>query len=429
MRRFKETTKCVVTALAFCFLFMVSMLAEAATYKPGVTYVDPEVNSKNEYYSVLKKRMPTYSEDGIEVIYPKGASISVKSNKKALQAAIVSQTYESLWEENARVYVNAAPDPAKVQTTYYYLTKDGEKWKLTREGDRFYIKLDSNKVYLTPNRTERYVKKAYPVKVAELSEYKEENWQKDFEEKRDDGYYKYYDIYDDGDGKGYYYKNTKAKTLINNQVIETPDGQIDYEYSKASIQLSSTKSGTYTVSISVNGRVTKLKVYVTTYGGNKAVSVKLGKKDLSKYTRKASDKGSTITDLDDYKLSSSQKSDKLKVKADKGIKVTGLVVVSVDKDGKAVYKKVKNGGKISLSKALAEKNTKPNGYISRDSKKHTYVYVSYKDSYLGTYTTYSITKKHGVKQVKRTIKRASNSKKYVDYLGFGKGECLDLWSY
>ena len=70
MRRFKETTKCVVTALAFCFLFMVSMLAEAATYKPGVTYVDPEVNSKNEYYSVLKKRMPTYSEDGIEVINP-----------------------------------------------------------------------------------------------------------------------------------------------------------------------------------------------------------------------------------------------------------------------------------------------------------------------------------------------------------------------
>ena len=425
MKRFKETMRLVVTALAFCLLFTISIMAEAATYRPGVTYVDPEVNSKNEYYSVLQKRMYTYDEDYVDVIYPKGASLSVKSSKKTLQATVISQTFENSYNESARVYVNAAPDPSKVQTTFYYLTKDGRKWELTQEGDRFYRMLDGNKVYLTPNRTERYVYKGYAVKVAELSQ--QYVW--DYDEKRSDGYYKVYSLYDAGDGKGYYYENWSGRTLINNQVTYTPDGQMDYEYSKARIQLTSTKAGNYTVSISANGQTRKLKVCVTTYGGNRVVSAALGKAALTKSTRKASDKASTETYVSDYRVSSSLKSGKLKIKADKGIKITGLIVATVNKDGKAVYKKVKNGGKISLSQTVS-KSTSTNGYYSRSSRKHTYVYVSYKDKNLGTYTTYAVTNKHGVKQIKRTIKYASNSKKYVDYLNYGNyGYSMDIWSY
>lgn len=428
MKRFKETTRLVVTALAFCLIFAISMIAEAATYRPGVTYVDPEVNSKNEYYSVLQKRMYTYDEAYVDVIYPKGAALSVKSSKKALQAAVISQTFENYTHsEKTKVYVNVTPDPAKVQTTFYYLTKDGSKWELKQEGDRFYKMLDNNKVYLVPNRTERYVYKGYAVKVAELSQ--QGVW--DYDEKRSDGYYKVYDLYDAGDGKGYYYNNRYTwATPVNAQVVCTPDGQMDYEYSTARIQLTSTKAGNYTVSISANGQTRKLKVCVTTYGGNRVVSAVLGKTVLTKSTRKASDKASTETYVSDYRVSSSLKSGKLKIKADKGIKITGLIVATVNKDGKAVYKKVKNGGKISLSQAVS-KSTSPNGYYNCSSRKHTYVYISYKDKNLGTYTTYAVTNKHGVKQIKRTIKYASNSKKYVNYLSYGDnyGYSMDIWSY
>lgn len=410
MRTMKETTKCVVAAFAFCFLFAVSMLAEAATYKPGVTYVDPEVNSKGEYYSVLKKRMSTYSEGYVDVVYPKGATLSVTTSKKALQAEIIEQTFEDSYNSSARVYVNVTPDPAKVKTTYYYLTKDGRKWELTEEAGRYYRMFDGNKVYLTPNRTQKYVEDGYEVK-------------------NENGYTYKYDLYDAGDGKGYYYYNWDGSILVNNQVVQTPDGQLDYEYSTATIQLTSTKAGTYTVNVNVNGQATKLKVYVTTYGGDKAVSVALGKTSLSKTSRKASDNGSTVSTASDYRVKSTTTSGKLKIKADKGIKITGLVVATVNKDGKAVYKKVKNGKKITLSKALAYKYTSPDGSYSKDARKYTCVYVSYKDSYLGTYTTYSVTTKHGVKQIKRTIKYASDSKKYVDYLDYGEGCTFDIWTY
>lgn len=425
MKRFKETTRLVVTALAFCLLLTISMMAEAATYRPGTVYVDPEVNSKQEYYSVLQKRMYTYDEAYVDVIYPKGASLSVKSNKKALQATVISQTYENLYSDDARVYVNAAPDPSTVQTTYYYLTKNGSKWALTQEGDRFYRMLDNNKVYLVPNRTEKYVYKGYAVKVAELSQLV---WSYQYDEKRSDGYYRVYNLYDAGDGKGYYYESS-GRTLINNQVTYTPDGQVDYEYSKARIQLTSTKAGNYTVSISANGQTRKLKVSVTAYGGDRVVSATLGKTTLKKSARKASDKASTMSYVSDYRISSSLKSGKLKIKADKGIQITGLIVATVNKDGKAVYKKVKNGGKISLSQNLASKSTLVSGYYNRSSRKHTYIYVSYKDKNLGTYTTYAVTNKHGVKQIKRTIKYASDSKKYVDYLTYGNGYSMDIWSY
>lgn len=429
MKRFKAT-KCVVTALAFCLLFTISLITEAATYKPGVTYVDPAVNSKQEYYSVLKKRMSTYSESSVEIVYPKGATLSVTSNKKALKATITSQTFENSWNDWAKVYVNATPDPAKVQTTYYYLTKDGDKWTLTQEGDKYYKILNNNKVYLTPNRTERYVPDGYEVKVAELSEYTGNSYWYYYDEKRADGYYNVYDLYDDGDGKGYYYENSNGRTLENSQIVETPDGQADYEYSKANIQLTSTKAGTYTISIKVNGKVTKkLKVYVTTYGGNSSVSAALGKTTLFKNTRKASNKSQTITYTSDCRVSSSLKSGKLKVTPEKGIKITGLVVATVNANGKAVYKKIKNGGKITLSQGLASNYTRSDGYFSRSSKKHTYVYVSYKDTKLGTYTTYALTSKHGVKQIKRTVKYASNSKAYVDYLEYGNAYDIDIWSY
>lgn len=424
MKRIKGTMKCVVATLAFCLLLSVSMLAEAATFKPGVTYIDPAVNSKQEYYSVLKKRMYTYSDDTIEVVYPKGATLSVKTNKKALQAEIVGQTFEEPWYTiSNKVYVNITPDPANVTTYYYYITKDGDKWELTQEGDRFYTELDWNKVYLTPNRTERA---AYAwIKVGELTD-DLSGWE--YDEERADGYYAYVRCYDDGDGKGYYY-NGDYSQYENYNTVKTPDGQADYEYSTAIIQLTSSKAGTYTVSVDVNGQVTKLKVYVSKYAGDRRVSVTLDKKILSETKRKASDNGYTDSNTSEYKVSSSLKSGKLKVKAESGVKITGLIVATVNKNGKMVYKKVKNGKKISLSQYLAQDDRSLNGSYNRSSKKRTYVYVSYKDTKLGTSTTYTVTKKHGVQEVKRTIKYASNSKKYVDYLSYGNGSTFSIWSY
>lgn len=451
MKRFKKATKLITTAFAFCLLLCVSMVAEAATYKPGTVYVNPHTNSKQEYYSVLKMRMSTYSDtddDAIRVIYPKGATLSVKSNKKALQATITSQTYECSHNENVKVYIAATPDPTAVaeHTKYYYLTKNGEPWELELEEgtNRYYKELSGHRVYLTPNRTEIH-DVPYAVKVAELSAYTGEYWYYYYDDKHEgedgyeDGYYDNVYLYNDGDGKGYYYKSYKGSILVNEQVQETPDGQADYEYSEAMVKLTSTKAGSYTVSISANGQTQKLKVYVTTYGGDRIVSATLDKTSLTKSTRKASDKNITTKYVDGYdkygnpdrayKVKSSLKSGKLKIKADKGIKITGLIVATVDKNGKAVYKKVKNGGKISLSQTLAYKSTSTSGYYSRDSKKHTYVYVSYKDKNQGTSTTYAVTNKHGKKEIKRTIKYASNSKKYVDYLTYGYNADMDIWSY
>lgn len=410
MKRFKKIMMCAAMTLAFAFCFSSALTVEAkeAAYQPGQVYVNPAINSKKVYYSNLKTRMETYSEQTVEVVYPKGATLSVKSNKKALQASIVGQTYEDVTESYAKVYVQAAPAAETVITSYYYLDREGEKLLLTPENGRFYRLFDYVKVYLTPNCTEK-VSYDYPITMA-------------------NGTTSYRTIYDDGDGKGYYYKNSKGTYYDTNMKENTVDGQPDYAYSKATIQLSATKAGTYKVNISANGQTKTLKVNVTTYGGG-FKSATLDKKTLTKRTRSASDKKITTSYTADYKVSSTAKSGKFKVSADKGVKITGLVVASVNKDGKAVYKKVKNGKKISLSQAYAVDRKNTSGYYNRSTRKDTYVFVSYKDTYLGTSVTYSVTSKHGYKQIKQVYKKA-DGKKYVSYLDYGSSSGdYNIWAY
>lgn len=416
MRRFKKLANCVAAMFALCFVFTVSMVAEAAAYKPGQVYIDPDVNSKNEYYSVLKKRMKTYDSDTIRVVYPENGNLTVSTNKKALQAEIIEQGFESPYGEQPKVYVSGPNvEGVTVEETKYYLSKNGDAWELTQDAGGWYYegwRTDYNKVYLTPNRTKRYADSAYRVEVeTEFGKY-------------DD----YYDLHDDGDGKGWYYQDwSQGYVIENGQVVLTPDGQPDYGYSTAVIHLASTKAGTYTVSVSAAGVTQKLKVYVTANGGG-IVSATLDKKSIEKSSRKASDATVTTTDSWNYKVSSKAKSGKLKVKGDKGIKITGLVVASIDKNGKAVYKKVKNGGKISLSQALAADYKDYTGYYRKDAKKRTNVLISYKDTYTGFSVTYAVTSKHGYKQIKVTTKHAGDGKSYVSYLDYGYGT-LNLWAY
>lgn len=421
MKKFGQAVKTVAAAMAFCFVGMLSISANAAYYQKGVTYVDPEVNSKGQYYSVLKKRMATYSDTTLHVVYPKGETLSVSTSKKALSAAIVSQDLESPGWDDVKVYVGGPNVEGKQaeETGAYYVTKNGDSWSMVKDEtgnyyiEKFFTGSPWKKVYRTPTYKTQCVYGGYTV---------------------DEPYTSYdgttqtikrtYTLYDDGRGKGWYYEKNWAAGQTNYQKVDATD----YEYSKADIQLDSTKKGTYSVKIKVGSKTTTVKVYVT--DNTAPISqMKLGKSVLKKVSRKASSKSITNAYQSNFYVSSKVKSGKLKLSATKGYKITGMVVAYVNKDGKAVYKKVKNGKKITLSQALAYRNTYTDGYYSKSSKKRTEIFVSYKDSYTGYSVTYAPVKKGGLNKIKRTIKKTGDSTKYVDYLTYGSVDSTDIYAY
>jgi hypothetical protein len=302
MERFKRAMKLAAMMLSLCFVFALSVTAQAATgdYVNGTTYVNPSINGNGEQQSVTKIRMASYSEDSIQVVFPAGGTVAVSSNKKALEAAVT--------------YVNNEED---------------------------------------------------------------------------------YDAFDVKDANG----------------LVTQQGYIG----KATISLRAGKPGNYKLTVTVNGVPTVVKVYVTKFGGSVVTKATLGKKQLTKSTKSGTDKKASTTYKSNYKVSGSTKSGKLKISSDKGIKVTGVVYSYIDKKGKAVYKK---GKTIKLSQEYA-KNARSDvfGSKSRSARKLTYVYVSYKDKYLGTSVKYSVTKKHGVKQIK-AVRTAFDGTKYISYIDY-----------
>lgn len=421
MKKFGQAVKTVAAAMAFCFVGMLSISANAAYYQKGVTYVDPRTNSKEQYYSVLKQRMATYSDMTLRVVYPKGEALSVSTSKKALSAAIVSQDLENPGWDSVKMYVAGPNVPGYnvKETGAYYVTKNGSSWSMKKDEtgnyyiEQFFTGSPWKKIYRTPTYVTQEIEDAYTVEET-YTKYDGTTGTRT----------KTYNLYNDGRGKGWYYEKNWAAGQTNYQKVDATD----YEYSEAVIQLDSTKKGNYSVKIKVGSKTTTVKVYVT--DNPRAVAqVKLGKSVLKKVSRKASSKSITDVYQSNFYVSSKVKSGKLKVSATKGYKITGMVVAYVNKDGKAVYKKVKNGKKITLSQALADRYTSTDGYYSKASKKRTQIFVSYKDSYTGYSVTYAPVKKGGLRKIKRTIKFTGDSTKYVDYLTYGSGDSTDIYAY
>lgn len=202
--------------------------------------------------------------------------------------------------------------------------------------------------------------------------------------------------------------------------------QKDYGY--AEITLHATKPGKYKVSFNVvdlDGK-TVAKKSVTVQAVHSSAVIK--KATFGKQTvleQSATLKNGTKKKIykENFKVKGS--SGKMKVTPNSQYKITGIVVVSLDKDGKEVYKKIKNGGTVNLSKAYAYLYKTPD-YKSASSKKWTYVYVSYKDTFFGHTCTYSISKSRGLKEVKKVYKNKITGSSSVSY---NPNADVSLWQY
>lgn len=154
-------------------------------------------------------------------------------------------------------------------------------------------------------------------------------------------------------------------------------------------------------------------------------TVKYGKQTIQTSSVKRKKGVKTSTSTTNYKAS--KKSGKLKLTANSQYKITGIIVVSVGKNGKYTYKKVKNGKKINLSKKLSYSEKSADGSSYKSSKKRTYVCVSYKDKFFGSKQTYSITKKRGIKEVKSVFTNGTTGISSTDYEE--TPSTFSLWTY
>lgn len=210
------------------------------------------------------------------------------------------------------------------------------------------------------------------------------------------------------------------------------DSTYSYDGCYGEITLISQKKGNYTVSFNVrkaDGSVAgsyKVKVYA--YNGGVYSQAKLGSKVVYKQT--ISHKKDTLTTKtkSTYKVANSLKSAKLKLTANKGYSITGLVYVSYNANGKPVAKKVKNGRTIKLSQQYAYRSYNSNGTSSKSQRMWTYVYVSYKDKYLGTYTKYSVVKRHNTKMIKCVVKDQTGQVS-TSYCNLGNYADMSFWRY
>lgn len=225
-------------------------------------------------------------------------------------------------------------------------------------------------------------------------------------------------------------KNLKVnKKGLTAAVTYSYSGNMDYEdrgYSR--ISLYSTKPGKYTVSFNVvdaaGKSLGKKKMIIqvvhttalikkATFGKqtivSHAVSYKNGaKKTVNKYTEKVTGSAG-----------------KLKITANSQYKITGLIVRYVDKNGKYVYKKINNGGNLTLSKTYGSVSRSTSG-SSRSSKKYTDIWISYKDTFTGDTCKCSVVKNRGIKEVKRVYKTKLTGISRVQYSPY---QDISLWQY
>ncbi|MCM1158813.1 MAG: hypothetical protein NC300_08810 [Bacteroidales bacterium] len=224
--------------------------------------------------------------------------------------------------------------------------------------------------------------------------------------------------------------NKKGLDLRVTRSYERHDDENRYGYS--TVTMMAQKAGTYKVSFDVVDSQKKKKGHYTmtvlaTAGTTDAISkVTFGKQTVFSYTGAIKKGTYTTTEVNAMKVSGT--ADRLKVTPNSQYKVTGVLVVSVGANGKYAYKKVKNGGTVTLSKDYESVSRYADGDYSHSTRKYTYVYVSYKDKFLGDSLTYSVTNKRGRKEIKTIRKNGKTGEKSVSYSKIPTAT-VTLWQY
>ncbi len=205
----------------------------------------------------------------------------------------------------------------------------------------------------------------------------------------------------------------------------------------ATISLYAAKTGKYTLSFDVvnNQGVVRRSCKVTLLvrelsGAYKKVT--FGGKTVLSASNKLKKGVRTSTSESEYRVTG--ESGNIKLTPNSKYKITGLVVASIDKNGTYTYKKIKNGGKITLSKLYQYQYHASNGYDDHDSKKYTCVYVSYKNTFTGDSVKYSVSKakgknSRGIKEIKCVRVTKKTGLKTTSYYTGGSGCDIILWQY
>lgn len=203
-------------------------------------------------------------------------------------------------------------------------------------------------------------------------------------------------------------------------------------YGYSYISLYATKPATYKVSFDVvNSKNVKRGHYTVQVQAVNSNSI-IKKATFGKQTvvsNAASIKKGVKTNSSKYSTKVKGSSGKLKLSTNSQYKITGILVVSVDKNGKYTYKKIKNNKKLTLSKNYEYTSTNAEyGTKYHSSKKYTYICVSYKDKFFGDTVTYSITNARGRKEVKRVEKDTFTGERTTTYSRCPSAT-LTLWQY
>lgn len=232
-------------------------------------------------------------------------------------------------------------------------------------------------------------------------------------------------------GAGDKITNLKCNKKTGLSLCQTSYYSDGSSYGATTISVYATKTGTYKLTFDVvNSANQKRGSYtVTVQAVNTDSLIKkatFGSKTVvaNSSTIKKSKKTTTTTRA--TKVTGS--SGKLKITPNSQYKITGMVVVSVSKSGTYTYKKIKNGKKITLSKAYATINKDASGNDYSSTKKYTYIYVSYKDTFFGDTVTYSVSSARGRKEVKRVMKNALTGETSTTYSKVPTAT-ITLWQY
>ncbi len=200
------------------------------------------------------------------------------------------------------------------------------------------------------------------------------------------------------------------------------------------IDLIAQKKGNYKVTFkvrkadgSVAGTYT-MKVYCTD-NGSVYKTIKLGSSTV--YSTKTTKKGTTYTTKTEsnFKVANGLTSAKLSITPNAGYKVTGVIVAYRDANGKLKTQKLKNNKTIKLSQQYDYRYYNADSTYEKSNRMYTEVFVSYKDKYLGTSTTYSVVKKSGVPMLKCVVKNIDGTKRTSFTRIENAGGDIRFWRY
>ena len=232
--------------------------------------------------------------------------------------------------------------------------------------------------------------------------------------------------YADGDSIAKVKVNKKGLTTA---VTEYYKGTNNNSYSYISFH--GDKAGTYKLTITINdatGKKKATKKVTVQVVNNNSILKKATFGSQVVVSNETTMKSGTKKTVQKYNAKVKGASGSIKLTSNSQYKITGLIVVAVDANGKYTYKKVKNGGKITLSKGYESKSTSANGYNYRSDRKYTYIMASYKDKFFGDTVKYTITSKRGRKEVKCVEYDKATGRKSVYYSQY-PSSIVTLWQY